>query len=220
MSDQEPQTATPKRTCRVCGFVAPATTEFFVSDSRSLYGVKAFCRDCARSESANRRLARTTSQVEVERESARKRSRLRRLTDPDSVRAIQKKWYDKNPDKVRAFSQSAIERRRVDPKRNLDHRIRSRMREFLSGRDSSKSWIDKVGYTLDELYLHLERQFTVGMTWENMGEWHVDHIIPLSSFSYSDHNSPEFKAAWSLTNLRPIWATENLQKRSKVLHLL
>lgn len=53
-----------------------------------------------------------------------------------------------------------------------------------------------------------------------MGEWHIDHIIPLSSFSFEDAEDPDFKAAWQITNLRPLWKTENLSKHAKRLHLL
>lgn len=82
------------------------------------------------------------------------------------------------------------------------------------------SWLELVPYTLDELRLHLERQFTKGMSWENMGEWHIDHIVPLASFSISSAADPEFGRAWSLTNLRPLWARENLAKRDRRLTLL
>jgi hypothetical protein len=77
-----------------------------------------------------------------------------------------------------------------------------------------------VGYTISELKRHLERQFTEGMTWEKFanGEIHIDHIVPLSSFDLSSRR--EFWAAWSLTNLRPLLASENLAKSSKRTHLL
>ena len=47
---------------------------------------------------------------------------------------------------------------------------------------NNKSWITLVGYTLLELMTHLESQFTDGMTWENYGQWHVDHIRPCAKF--------------------------------------
>jgi 5-methylcytosine-specific restriction endonuclease McrA len=45
--------------------------------------------------------------------------------------------------------------------------------------------------------------------------WHIDHIIPISSFSFSSPEDPEFKAAWALTNLRPLWAAQNISKGAK-----
>ena len=58
------------------------------------------------------------------------------------------------------------------------------------------------------------------MCWENYGEWHVDHIRPLASFHIESKEDPEFKVAWGLPNLRPLWAEENLKKSSKRTLLL
>jgi hypothetical protein len=57
------------------------------------------------------------------------------------------------------------------------------------------------------------------MTWENRDRWQIDHIIPLSSFKYESAEDPEFKAAWALTNLRPLWTPLNYEKRAKRTHL-
>lgn len=77
-----------------------------------------------------------------------------------------------------------------------------------------------LGYSQQELAEHLERQFSKGMGWANMGKWHIDHIVPLASFDITGPECPEFKAAWALTNLRPLWAEDNLRKRAKRTHLL
>jgi hypothetical protein len=74
-----------------------------------------------------------------------------------------------------------------------------------------------VGYDVIELKRHLEEQFVDGMSWENYGEWHIDHIKPLSSFNITDINSDEFKKCWSLSNLQPLWAKDNLKKYNKIL---
>lgn len=58
------------------------------------------------------------------------------------------------------------------------------------------------------------------MSWANFGEWHVDHIVPLASFTFASPDDDEFRAAWSLANLQPLWALENLQKRDQRLTLL
>lgn len=90
------------------------------------------------------------------------------------------------------------------------------LRENKGGR----SWEAIVGYTLAQLVSHLERQFVKGMTWANYGEWHIDHVRPISSFSFSTGEDPDFKACWAMTNLRPLWAKPNIQKGGKVLLLL
>ena len=91
---------------------------------------------------------------------------------------------------------------------------------MISESKASRKWEDLAGYSLKELMIHLERQFHDGMTWENADEWHVDHIIPLSSFSFYSYECDEFKAAWAITNLRPLWAKDNLEKSDKIEVLL
>jgi hypothetical protein len=75
-----------------------------------------------------------------------------------------------------------------------------------------------LGYTALEFKAHMERQFVAGMNWLNHGEWHVDHIIPLSSFNLLDES--ERKIANGLANLMPIWAKDNFKKSDSVLTLL
>jgi len=67
---------------------------------------------------------------------------------------------------------------------------------------------------------HLERQFLSGMSWGNRSEWHIDHIRPLASFSFEAVDDPDFKAAWALTNLRPLWGADNIRKGAKLDYLV
>lgn len=53
------------------------------------------------------------------------------------------------------------------------------------------------------------------MAWENYGKWHVDHIKPKCSFVYLSEKDSQFIECWSLANLRPLWAIDNLQKSAK-----
>ena len=61
----------------------------------------------------------------------------------------------------------------------------------------------------------LEAKFKEGMTWENHGEWHIDHIKPCVSFNLLDEN--EQKKCFHYTNLQPLWASENLSKGCKYI---
>jgi 5-methylcytosine-specific restriction endonuclease McrA len=55
------------------------------------------------------------------------------------------------------------------------------------------------------------------MTWENYGsEWHLDHKIPLSVHNFTKPEHSDFKKAWSLKNLQPLWAEDNLKKNAKL----
>jgi hypothetical protein len=98
---------------------------------------------------------------------------------------------------------------------NLHSRMSRSVRWCLGTGKSGKRWPDLVGYTVEQLKQHLERQFLKGMTWENRGKWHIDHIVPVSHFTFDHSSDPAFRAAWALTNLRPLWAKENQQKSDK-----
>jgi len=89
-----------------------------------------------------------------------------------------------------------------------------------SGSKGGRSWVGLVGYDLNALMRHLERQFVPGMSWDNYGEWQIDHIIPVASFDFEGTDDEDFRACWSLTNLRPLWQADNNAKRAKRLLLL
>jgi len=90
----------------------------------------------------------------------------------------------------------------------------------LKARKGGNSWEEILGYTVYELMAHLESMFTDGMTWENYGKWHVDHIMPVSSFRYKDYTDDQFQKCWALGNLQPLWAEDNLRKGAKLPHEL
>lgn len=71
-----------------------------------------------------------------------------------------------------------------------------------------------LGYATAEFKRHIEDQFKPGMSWANHGDWHVDHIRPLSAFDLTDPT--ERQAANALQNLQPLWAAENMRKGAKV----
>jgi hypothetical protein len=73
-----------------------------------------------------------------------------------------------------------------------------------------------LGCTQQELLQHLEKQFLAGMNWENRHLWHIDHIIPMDSAKAIEDN---YKLN-HFTNLRPMWAKDNLSKKNNITHLI
>lgn len=69
-----------------------------------------------------------------------------------------------------------------------------------------------LGYDAEKLMQRIEFQFKDGMSWENHGKWHVDHIKPLARFFEQGETRPHIVNA--LCNLRPMWAKDNLSKSS------
>lgn len=149
------------------------------------------------------------------------KTRRWRAENPEKALASKAKYQEENKERLAAKRKSpeAKARRReyekryfTTPRRILDRNMSAIIRAKLAGRKAGRSWEQLVGYTLDQLIAHLERQFLPGMTWANRRLWHVDHIIPQSSFRYEGPEDAEFRACWALTNLRPIWAQDNLKK--------
>lgn len=112
-----------------------------------------------------------------------------------------------------------LARRHSDPHRILRHNVSSAVRLKLLNHNGKKynASIDKIlPFKISDLMIRLESMFKPGMTWENYGKWHVDHIIPDCNFNYTTYNDPGFKQSWALTNLQPLWAKENLSKGNRI----
>jgi len=73
--------------------------------------------------------------------------------------------------------------------------------------------LELTGCSKEELITHLQSKFTEGMTWDNYGEWHIDHILPCVSFNLEDPE--EQKKCFHWTNLQPLWAIDNIRKGAK-----
>jgi 5-methylcytosine-specific restriction endonuclease McrA len=136
------------------------------------------------------------------REDSRKRARARLEKDPDGVRKKRREY--------------AAKRRETDPIFRLNEVVSRAVRRGLKHGKDGKSWRRLVDFSLDELMAHLERQFLPGMAWDNYGEWHVDHIVPLAAHNYETPDDIDFKRAWSLENLQPLWARDNLSKGARL----
>lgn len=111
---------------------------------------------------------------------------------------------------AREKTRAAKRKRRAN---SVHHRIadsmRARMWAALKGKTSG-SCLSRLGYTLDELKQHLEARFLPGMTWENYGQWHIDHKKPCALFDLS--KPVDFAKCWALENLQPLWAEDNIKK--------
>lgn len=131
------------------------------------------------------------------------------------------------------------ERMLTDPIYALTRTLRRRFTDALKNQCCNKttSALKLLGCTIPELKQHLESQFLEGMTWGNRGpgflqkggkpildengmtilvnQWHIDHIIPCDSFNLSDIEQQ--KKCFHFSNLRPLWAKDNISKGAKIL---
>lgn len=110
---------------------------------------------------------------------------------------------------------SAAQRLRyaTDPQYRLGVLLRNRVRAVLKGRRKAGSAVGLLGCSVPEAVAYLASLFRPGMTWDNHGEWHIDHAKPLAAFDLEDPE--QLAAACHYTNLQPLWALENLTKLDK-----
>lgn len=87
--------------------------------------------------------------------------------------------------------------------------LNSVIRRF--GGKKEGSTFQTLGYSAFEFKEHFEKLFVDGMSWDNWGEWHIDHIIPVSKFE----KNTDPKIVNSLDNLQPLWGVDNIKKSNK-----
>lgn len=108
-----------------------------------------------------------------------------------------------------------VRRRRAEnPTVRLNHRMGAQVGRMLRGGKASRSWEALVGFTTGELYEHISGllQASDGMSWDNMDDWHIDHIYPAALFHFDSAEDEGFRLCWSIRNLVPKWCGENRSK--------
>ena len=131
-----------------------------------------------------------------------------------------KKWRTDNIDKWRKTKRVYEKNRKAsDPLYKLISNFRTAIYQVLKENNVEKNrhYFDILQYTPEELIIHLESQFKDAMSWDNYGEWHVDHKLPITSFNIEEMGDKEFMKCWALENLQPMWGEENIRKSNKIL---
>lgn len=127
------------------------------------------------------------------------------------------KYYEANKDTLmRQNVKRQRERYAESPEYKASTAARNMLKRVLRAAKTKKHGgsYEMLGYTRDQLMTHLSDQFTDGMTWLNYGEWHIDHIVPVSWWLKNDVTDPSMINA--LINLQPLWAQDNFDKRDKL----
>jgi hypothetical protein len=134
--------------------------------------------------------------------------------NPDKVekeRKQTKEWIKNNPGYMNQWMKN---KREKDTSFKLNHYLSSRLHLALKGKKQSNTLVSYLGCSLLYLKQHIENKFSEGMSWDNYGTWHIDHIKPVSSFNLNDEE--QIKECWCYKNLQPLWAKDNLKKSNKI----
>jgi hypothetical protein len=226
--------------CSKCGEVKEASLKFFWSDNTHKDGLASACKVCRSlnaqkyyidnqikmRERVNKWQSNNTSNVREHQKKwykthsieQKKASKEWYEAHPIEAKEARKKWCKENPDKRKAIQKRSDTKIRSTEKGKLSGRIRVRIRESLRRIKAGRHWETLVGFTVEQLKTHIEKQFKDGMSWElfMQGKIHIDHKIPKSVFNYNSPDDIDFKHCWALSNLQPMWAFDNRVKYNKL----
>jgi hypothetical protein len=169
------------------------------------------CLSCHYEKHPLKNIQRQSS--EEKKQKAKARARRWYLKNNETTKQRAKKWKAENLNKVRESER----RWRAKEVSKAIIFMRDSLRRVLNGQKTNRTE-NLLGYSRHDLVAHIEKQFTKGMSWENYGEWHIDHIVSVSVLISEGVVDPSIVNA--LSNLRPMWASENLRKHNKVETLL
>ena len=220
------------RKCSKCGEYKPWSA--YNDNRRGPRGKDSRCRGCiarARDTDEYRKAGRERARRDYDdpAKKARQRERMRayharpevkeRRVSAEQMERNRKAWTSRRAADLDVFRKKEREyqaRYRQDPGHRLSGRMSCCIRKRLKSRGLSKGgrhWEKAVGYTAEQLRARLESLFEPGMTWDNHGDWHVDHVRPVRSFEFETMDDPGFKACWALDNLAPRWSTTETARR-------
>lgn len=187
------------KVCSKCGEEKALSS--FVRDKEKKDGYKSQCKKCCY-ERTNQWRKHNKKRIHQYREKYY-------ADNKESLDKYTKNYYYANRSSVTAYYRRYHRSRRDnDPLFRIRAHLRSRMYQLLRCKSENTEHI--LGCSFEEFKEHIEKQFTEGMNWDNHGEWHLDHIIPLASAITEE----EVIKLNHYTNFQPLWAFDNLSKGS------
>lgn len=173
--------------------------EMFYKDKTRVDGRQYTCKEC------RKYITKTTND--------RHRKRYYQ-ENKEKIKKTNENYRLENWEKVKKrMAKQHVKKRREDIKYRLKTNLRSRINMAIKKGWKSGSSVKDLGCSVEYLKKHLESKFQEGMSWDNYGYWHIDHIKPLSKFDLTKRE--DFLEACNYKNLQPLWARENIKKGNK-----
>lgn len=202
--------------CSVCNELKPI--ECFGKSSKNKNGHRGQCKQCRHKEyTDNADVIKENQKYYYEKNKAKILWSCKdyREKHKDKIRGTHKRYYENNKERIKErVKNSHYERMKRDPAYKRLVRYRTRLYKALKGYEKPAVTRNLIGCDIEVLMKHLENQFEEGMSWDNYGEWHVDHIKPCAVFDFNIEK--EVKECFHYTNLQPLWAEDNFRKHAKL----
>jgi hypothetical protein len=149
--------------------------------------------------------------------------KIRNEKNKENLNNYKRIWCQNNKDKGKKYREKYKEKRnyQLTNRRKIDYlfKLKGNIKSLIffsiknNGYSKTSKTFNILGCTPIEFKTHLERQFTEGMNWENQGQWHMDHIYPVSLAK----DEEELIRLNHYTNFQPLWAFDNLSKGNKII---
>ena len=196
-------------------------------------------------QNAERVKAGCRARYKLKREDRLKYNREYQARNKEAIKLQKKLYYEAHPHRIACMEKEKAERLREncrnwhrspngrayfkqyyakkyssDPQYRINLVLRSRVKTAFKRSHvvKSKTVEELLGCTPEQAQKHIESQWKDGMSWDNYGEWHIDHIVPVAYFDLAKEE--EQRKAFHYTNLQPLWAHQNLQKHARLVTLL
>ena len=221
------------KTCSKCNKTKPSND--FSKAKNKNDGLQSQCKTCAkqyrqenaeklaeksrryRQENAERIAENNRRYYQKNAEKLDEKSRRYRQENAERIAEYEKQYRKKNAEKF-AEHNKRYQKKRI--KTDSLFKFKCNVRVLILGsfkRNRTKKWRKQtkteqlLGCTIEQLHEHLAKQFLPGMSLENHGEWHIDHIIPLASAK----TQQDIERLCHYTNLQPLWAEDNIKKGAR-----
>lgn len=191
----------------------------FRKDKRKPYGYRRTCKKCCNKISIELNRSKGVKPKKkaikdpaILKEKRRISNKKYREKNKEKIKQMKKEWRERNKDKVKGYRKNTREK---DPLFRVKRSVRRAINKHVKKRGYTKKAksFKILGCPFDVFKQHIERQFQKGMTWDNYGDWHLDHIIPMASATTEE----EVLKLNHYTNFQPLWAEDNLKKSDKII---
>jgi hypothetical protein len=205
------------KVCSKCG--EEKELDEFYKDRAKSDGLRGNCKQCVKKYfllNKEKKSLYNRNYKSKNREAIAKYNKKYKIEKLNETKEYNKTYYKKNKQKINQYRvKYAKQRMEVDLCFKIRRKLSSRVSQAIKRQRGIKacSTIELLGCSIEKCRQHLENLFTESMSWNNYGKWHIDHIIPCSSFDLTEPEQQ--KKCFHYTNLQPLWAEDNLKKSNK-----